>query len=74
MKYGWRCGNTTYIENRHFEGTVILDDRIHPEFVNVETALGVYAHFSLLLKVFGEHRFGAIWGILNANKIFDDFP
>ena len=43
MKYGWRCGNTTYIENRHFEGTVILDDRIQPDFVKVETALGVYA-------------------------------
>ena len=60
MKYSWRCGNTTYIENRHFEGTVILDDRIQPHFVKVETALAVYAHFSLLLKVFGEHHFGAI--------------
>ena len=60
MKYGWRCGNTTYFENRRFEGTVIFDDHIKPHFVKVETALAVYAHFSLLLKVFGEHRFGAI--------------
>ena len=34
-------------------------DRIKPHFDKVETTLAVYAHFSLLLKVFGEHRFGA---------------
>ena len=32
MKYAWRSGNTTYFEDRHFEGTVIFDDRIKPNF------------------------------------------
>ena len=60
MKYGWRCGNTTYFEVRRFEGTIIFVGRIKTHFVKVETALAVYAHFSLLLKMFGEQRFGAI--------------
>ena len=47
MKYDWRSGNTTYFEDRRFEGTVIFDGRIKPHFVKVETALAVYAHLSL---------------------------
>ena len=39
MKYGWRRGNTTYFEDRRFEGTVIFDDRFKPNFVKVETTL-----------------------------------
>ena len=73
MKYAWRSGNTTYFEDRHFEGTVIFDDRIKPHFVKVEATLAAYAHLSLLLKVFRERRFGAFWGILNVNMKCDDF-
>ena len=47
MKYGWRSGNTTYVEDRRFEGTVIFDGRIKPNFVKVEVTLAVYAHLSL---------------------------
>ena len=59
MKYGWRSGNTTYFQDRRFEGAVIFDDRIKPHFVKVEAALAVYAHLSLQLKGFGERRFAA---------------
>ena len=59
MKYAWRSRNSTYFEDHHFQGTIIFVDRIKPHFDKVKTALAVYAHFSLLLKVFGEHRFGA---------------
>ena len=41
MKYGWRSGNTTYFEDRHFDGTVILDDRIKPHLAKVEIALAI---------------------------------
>ena len=44
MKYAWRLGNTTYFEDRHFEGTVIFDDRIK---FKVEATLAAYAHLSL---------------------------
>ena len=47
MKYAWRSGNTTYFEDRRFEGTVIFDDRIKPHFVKVEVTLAAYAHVSL---------------------------
>ena len=47
MNYGWRARNTTYFEDRRFEGTVIFDDRIKPNFVKVEATLAVYAHLSL---------------------------
>ena len=47
MKYAWRSGNTTYFEDRHFEGTVIFDDRIKPHFVKIEATLAAYAHFSV---------------------------
>ena len=47
MKYGGRSGNTTYFEDRRFEGTIIFDGRIKPNFVKVEIALAVYAHLSL---------------------------
>ena len=40
-------GNTTYFEDRRFEGTVIFDGRIKPHFVKIEAALAVYAHLSL---------------------------
>ena len=59
MKYAWRSRNTTYFDNRHFEDTFIFDSRIKPNFVKVEAAIAVNAHFSLHLKVFGERRFGA---------------
>ena len=59
MKYAWCSGNTTYFEDRHFEGTVIFDDRIKPHFVKVEATLAAYAHLSLYSPVFGERRFGA---------------
>ena len=59
MKYGWRSGNTTYFEDRHFEVTIIFDDRIKPHFVKVEATLAAYAHFSRRSAVFGERRFGA---------------
>ena len=39
MKYAWRLRNTTYFEHRHFEGTVIFDDRSKPHFVKVEATL-----------------------------------
>ena len=47
MKYAWRSGNTTYFEDRHFEGAVIFDDRIKPHFAKVEATLAAYAHLSL---------------------------
>ena len=47
MKYDWRSGNTTYFEDRRFEGTVIFDGRIKPHFVKVEATLAVYARFSV---------------------------
>ena len=47
VKYTWRSGNTTYFEDRHFEGTVIFDYRIKPHFVKVEVTLAAYAHVSL---------------------------
>ena len=47
MKYAWRLGNTTYFEDRHFEGTDIFDDRIKPHFVKVEAMLAAYAHLNL---------------------------
>ena len=50
MKYNWRSGNTTYFEDRRFEGAVIFDRYIKPYFVKVETTLAVYVHFSLLFK------------------------
>ena len=36
VKYDWRSGNTTYFEDRRFEGTVIFDGRIKPNFVKVK--------------------------------------
>ena len=56
MKYGWRSGNTTYFEDRHFEGTVIFDGRIKPHFVKVEITLPIflilaYAHWCLVNAV-----------------------
>ena len=53
MKYGWRSGNTTYFEDRRFEGTVIFDGRIKPHFVKVEITLPIflilaYAHRCLV--------------------------
>ena len=47
QKYSWRSGNTTYFEDRHFEVTVIFDDRIKLHFVKVEATLAAYAHLSL---------------------------
>ena len=47
MKYAWRSGNTTYFEDRHFEVTIIFDDRIKPHFDKVEATLAAYAHLSL---------------------------
>ena len=44
MKYDWRSANTTYFEDRRFEGTVIFDGRIKPNFVKIEVTLAVYAH------------------------------
>ena len=41
MKYGWRWGDTTYFEDRRFDGTVILDDRIKPRLAKVEIALAI---------------------------------
>ena len=56
MKYGWRWGNSTYFEDRHFEGTVIFDGRIKPHFVKVEITLPIlfilaYAHRCLVNAV-----------------------
>ena len=56
VKYAWRSGNTTYFEDRHFEGTVIFDGRIKPHFVKVEITLAVlfilaYAHRCLVNAV-----------------------
>ena len=59
MKYGWRSGNTTYLKDRHCEGTVNFDVRIKPHFVKVEAILTVSVHLSLYLQWFGERRFGA---------------
>ena len=39
MKYDWRLGNTTYFEDRRFEGTVIFDGHIKPFFVKVKIGL-----------------------------------
>ena len=41
MKYNWRSGNTAYFEDRRFDGTVILDDRIKPHLATVEIALAI---------------------------------
>ena len=46
MKYNWRSGNTTYFEDRRFEGTVNFDGRIKPHFVKDEATLAVSAHLS----------------------------
>ena len=56
MKYDWRSGNTTYFEDRRFEGTVIFDGRIKPNFVKVEITLPIflilaYAHRCLVNAV-----------------------
>ena len=53
MKYGWRRGNTTYFEDRRFEGTVMNDDRMKPNFVKVKIAewlflIWRYAHRCLV--------------------------
>ena len=50
MKYAWRFGNTTYLEDRRYEDTVIFDDRIKPHFIKVKSPLSVYAHLTLYLK------------------------
>ena len=47
VKYVWDSENTTYLEDCHFEGNVIFDDRIKPDFVKIETTLAAYAHLSL---------------------------
>ena len=41
MKYDWRSGNTTYFEDRRFEGTVIFDGRMKPHFAKVEITLAI---------------------------------
>ena len=56
MKYDWRSGNTTYFEDRRFEGTVIFDGRVKPYFAKVEIALAIlfilaYAHRCLVNAV-----------------------
>ena len=56
MKYDWRSGNTTYFEDRRFEGTVIFDGRINPNFAKVKIALAIlpiwrYAHRCLVNAV-----------------------
>ena len=50
MKYDWRSGNTTYIEDRRYEDSVIFDDRIKPHFIKIKSPLSVYAHLTLFLK------------------------
>ena len=59
MKYDWRSGNTTYFEDRHFEGTVIFDGCTKPNFVKVEIALVAATHLARRSPMFGERRFGA---------------
>ena len=50
MKYDWRSGNTTYFEDRRFEGTVIFDGRIKPNFVKVKNTF-------FILRIWnGAHR------------------
>ena len=41
MKYDCRLGNTTYFEDRRFDGTVILDGHIKPHLAKVEIALAI---------------------------------
>ena len=47
MKYDWRPGNTTYFEDRRFEGTVMFDDRIKPNFVKIEVTLAICFNFHI---------------------------
>ena len=56
MKYDWHSGNTTCFEDRRFEGTVIFDGRINPNFAKVKIALAIlpiwrYAHRCLVNAV-----------------------
>ena len=51
MKYDWRSGNTTYFEDRRFEGTVIFDGRIKPHFAKVKIALAIYPFGATLTDV-----------------------
>ena len=46
MKYDWRSGNTTYFGDRRFEGTVIFDGRINPNFAKVEITLPIYLNLA----------------------------
>ena len=50
MKYAWRSGNTTYIEDRRYEDSVIFDDRIKLHFIKIISSLSVYAHLTLYLQ------------------------
>ena len=73
MKYGWRRGKTTYSEDRRFEGTVIFDDRIKPNFVKVKTCVFLKKNWH------GAHRclVNAVLALLNHiqhRHIFWTFP
>ena len=41
MKYAWRSRNSTYFEDRHFQGTIIFVDRIKPHFDKREITFAV---------------------------------
>ena len=73
MKYGWRRGNTTYFEDRRFEGTVIFDGRINPNFAKVKIALAIlpiwrYAHRCLVNAVLAPLKHTQL------KQFFSDFP
>ena len=52
MEYAWRSGNTTYFEDRHFEGTVVFEDRIKLHFDKVEAALCKSMQIPLVISTF----------------------
>ena len=54
MKYGWRSGNTTYFEDRRFEGTVIFDGRIKPHFVKTLKKIGLMQLLKITMFQIGD--------------------
>ena len=52
MKYDWRSGNTTYFEDRRFEGTVNFGGRVKPHFVYVEATSCKSIQIPLVISTF----------------------
>ena len=63
-------GEIWHFEDRRFEGTVIFDDRIKPNFVKV---FFFFKNLARRSPMFGERRFGASEAYSTSTRFFTIF-